>query len=750
MLAVAEGVAAVRAHGGDAVRAAPRARGDLPRPRHRQAGVPGGAAAPAHDGLIFLRLVSIVLVLRLSLNGGRATAVGRATDAPHADPARVGRGRRDEAARRAARAPARRRPARPPHRLLHAAARRRHRAGAGLARSAIPITAFLLVLTTLSRCGRVQPAARHAGAVDRHVRAETMAAAAAADPRCGLPPTSRRRPATRRTPPRSKCRSSRRTCGVDLRAVAAAHGSPSSRASSATSPTTSSAASSPRRRCAGGQAGRPRQSEGARRAIAAQFCAIVAAILGGYFLAQLCAPRSDAPHPAPFSARASTSSPSCRRARCPTGSPCSPARRRRSTASSATSPSRRSRTTRCSSRRRHGVHAGIAASPWMVNPVKRWLPLLDGDGRVSSSADGAYETTANGTTVKLDDARHAAALAARTSRGTARTAALRRRDGQVLALRDAPANVDSIGHRKGATTDTLPYVEPARAKDQVEALMRDLPDNPSSSSSDHGHEPGGSGGASDDARKTRMWVFQKALVDEGEDATDKVDPHRPARRPAHRPRAPLRSLTPGCTRPPPHHHLPPPARRPPACPPARPPAPPPPPAADRAPSPGVLGISPPRPTSSRAARCSTAAPRRPTARSGWSISTTISLIRGLPARATPRARSSPDVPDGAADRVIAPRPRRSRNGASRTILAVEQLDEVRLRPLADLEQDALRRRHGAEQGGADAQVARGGERGAKGDRRREGGGAAVRAAQLRGDLRRRRAARRDGVLGATR
>ena len=58
----------------------------------------------------------------------------------------------------------------------------------------------------------------------------------------------------------------------------------------------------------------------------------------------------------------------------------------------------------------HGVHAGIAASPWMVNPVKRWLPLLDGDGRVSSSADGAYETTANGTTVKLDDARHAAAL----------------------------------------------------------------------------------------------------------------------------------------------------------------------------------------------------------------------------------------------------------------------------------------------------------------------------------------------------
>ena len=81
-------------------------------------------------------------------------------------------------------------------------------------------------------------------------------------------------------------------------------------------------------------------------------------------------------------------------------------------------------------------------------------------------------------------------------------------------------NVDSIGHRKGATTDTLPYVEAARhAKDQVETLMRDLPDNTVLFVlSDHGHEPGGgSGGASDDARKTRMWVFQKALVDEGED-----------------------------------------------------------------------------------------------------------------------------------------------------------------------------------------------------------------------------------------
>ena len=193
----------------------------------------------------------------------------------------------------------------------------------------------------------------------------------------------------------------------------------------------------------------------------------------------------------------------------------------------------------------------------MVNPVKRWLPLLDGDGRVSSSADGAYETTANGTTVKLDDARHAAALrgahlARYGSDGGLSDDATGKYSLFVMHL----TNVDSIGHRKGATVDTLPYVEAARhAKDQVETLMRDLPDNTVLFVlSDHGHEPGGgSGGASDDARKTRMWVFQKALVDEGEDGDGQGrSPHRPARRPAHRPRAPPALFTPrGCTRPPP-------------------------------------------------------------------------------------------------------------------------------------------------------------------------------------------------------
>ena len=132
-------------------------------------------------------------------------------------------------------------------------------------------------------------------------------------------------------------------------------------------------------------------------------------------------------------------------------------------------------------------------------------------------------------------------------------------------------NVDSIGHRKGATVDTLPYVEAARhAKDQVETLMRDLPDNTVLFVlSDHGHEPGGgSGGASDDARKTRMWVFQKALVDEGEDGDGQGRTHAaPLAAPLTARALPPALFTPrGCTRPPSSPPpsaavLPPPARR---------------------------------------------------------------------------------------------------------------------------------------------------------------------------------------------
>ena len=60
---------------------------------------------------------------------------------------------------------------------------------------------------------------------------------------------------------------------------------------------------------------------------------------------------------------------------------------------------------------------GASGAPWFVNPIKGQLPLLEGDGRVSSSDDLTHETSASTSTEALDDARRnvtlrAAALAA--------------------------------------------------------------------------------------------------------------------------------------------------------------------------------------------------------------------------------------------------------------------------------------------------------------------------------------------------
>ena len=267
-----------------------------------------------------------------------------------------------------------------------------------------------------------------------------MAAAAAPTRAAASPPTSRRRPATRRTPPRSKCRSRRRTTRrrPSCRRRRAC-GSPSSRASSATSPTTSSAASSPRRRCARrtsrATAASSRRCEGARLR---RNSALLWRPFGRQFLAQFGVPRSDAPHPRP---------------------PVRGLRRRLRAADALGAQLARSAHRRVAGDPRHrrqrrrpavpvrlGVQAGGGARRPRGHrresvdgqPGEAVAPLLDGDGRVSSSADGAYETTANGTTVKLDDARHAAALrrAPRAVRLGRRP--LRRRDGEVLALRDAP------------------------------------------------------------------------------------------------------------------------------------------------------------------------------------------------------------------------------------------------------------------------------------------------------------------------
>ena len=326
---------------------------------------PVGLRLPLTMGLIFLRLVSIVLVLRLSLNAGRATRTGSGAlpemlrtliqlESVEAD------GMKQLGVQRE----------RPLSvdlldRLIVFFTPRRvgaTRAGAGLARSAvIPITAFLLVLTTLSSAveyNRLR--GTQAPWIDTSA-AETMAAAAAADPRCGL----------------------------------AANFSTAARYSSDTTTfempfapqddTASTFVPSPPRVWVAVVSGLQRHVADdvfGRLFSEAQMCtedkqgdrgklskvrgrdfygAIRAAIQAAISARDSARHAPTRPTPAPSSARASTSSPSCRRARCPIGSRCSPARRRRSTASSATSPSRRFPTTRCSSRRRRT--ASTRASP---------------------------------------------------------------------------------------------------------------------------------------------------------------------------------------------------------------------------------------------------------------------------------------------------------------------------------------------------------------------------------------------------
>ena len=330
---------------------------------------PVGLRLPLTMGLIFLRLVSIVLVLRLSLNAGRATRTGSGAlpemlrtliqlESVEAD------GMKQLGVQRE----------RPLSvdlldRLIVFFTPRRvgaTRAGAGLARSAvIPITAFLLVLTTLSSAveyNRLR--GTQAPWIDTSA-AETMAAAAAADPRCGLAAnfsTAARYSSDTTTfempfapqddtastfvpsPPRVWVAV---VSGLQRHVADDVFGRLFSEAAMCTEDK---------------QGDRGKLSKVRGRAIAAQFWTQFRRQFRRHISVRDSVRHAPTrPTPAPSSARASTSSPSCRRARCPTGSLCSPARRRRSTASSATSPSRRSRTTRCSSRRRRT--ASTRASP---------------------------------------------------------------------------------------------------------------------------------------------------------------------------------------------------------------------------------------------------------------------------------------------------------------------------------------------------------------------------------------------------
>ena len=70
----------------------------------------------------------------------------------------------------------------------------------------------------------------------------------------------------------------------------------------------------------------------------------------------------------------------------------------------------------CPQAQSYAVSAGVSSSPWLVNVIKSTLPMLTGDGRASSSADGNYETTRFASSADADALRRLATLdAARTN-----------------------------------------------------------------------------------------------------------------------------------------------------------------------------------------------------------------------------------------------------------------------------------------------------------------------------------------------
>ena len=160
----------------------------------------------------------------------------------------------------------------------------------------------------------------------------------------------------------------------------------------------------------------------------------------------------------------------------------------------------------------HGVHTGLSGSPWFVNPVKRHLPMLDGDGRVSSSADDTYETTAYKTTQELDDARWNATLRA------AELAAASTPDPVKFAPSRYPlfmaqfTDIDTQGHTYGGVS---PQYETAcrRAAEFTKQLMNLLPRNSVLLVlSDHGHEDGGgAGGGAAVVQRLPLYIYRKTV-----------------------------------------------------------------------------------------------------------------------------------------------------------------------------------------------------------------------------------------------
>jgi hypothetical protein len=125
-------------------------------------------------------------------------------------------------------------------------------------------------------------------------------------------------------------------------------------------------------------------------------------------------------------------------------------------AQTALSPSAQARTL--------GVDTGVSSSPWLVNLIKPHLPLLTGDGRVSSSADGVYETTMHASTETVDGRRRAATLyAARMNAGTVQNSErVRTHPGRYAFFVTQLTNVDSIGHRRCAMPCMSSHMPPVR------------------------------------------------------------------------------------------------------------------------------------------------------------------------------------------------------------------------------------------------------------------------------------------------
>ena len=162
----------------------------------------------------------------------------------------------------------------------------------------------------------------------------------------------------------------------------------------------------------------------------------------------------------------------------------------------------------------HSLHAGISASPWFVSVAKDDLPLLDGDGRVSSSADGTYETTRAPSTLAQDTRRKAATLRA-VAENVASVSIVDRptiSPSRYALFVSHLTNADTVAHRQGAGE---PYEDALRGAAQFALdLMEALPSNSVMLlATDHGHEAqGGAGGTSPLVTKLPLYIYRKSVI----------------------------------------------------------------------------------------------------------------------------------------------------------------------------------------------------------------------------------------------